>query len=135
MDNQVNQHIEMPKIQDTDKVADDSVAVQRQVSPRTTETKQRIFKLTVNFLKQRIVNLTDVKVVQKKGKQTVSLKLAKKEEKTWHKLLDNARTQEAVADDTANSNTNFTSCASQTTLNDFSKNLEEPLLPIEREGD
>ena len=39
MDNQVNQHIEMPQIQFTDKVADESVAVQRQVSPRTTETK------------------------------------------------------------------------------------------------
>ena len=46
IDNQVNQHIEMPP----DKVADDSVAVQRQVSPRTTETKQQIFKLKVNIL-------------------------------------------------------------------------------------
>ena len=54
MDNQVNQHIEMPQIQYTDKVADISVAVQRQVSPRTTETKHRIFKLTVNICKQRI---------------------------------------------------------------------------------
>ena len=35
----MNQHIEMPQIQHTDKVADKSVAVQRQVSPRTTETK------------------------------------------------------------------------------------------------
>ena len=39
MDNQVYQHIEVPQIQYTDKVADDSVAVQRPVSPRTTETK------------------------------------------------------------------------------------------------
>ena len=39
MDNQMNQHIEMPQIQYTDKVADNSVAVQRQVSPRTTDTK------------------------------------------------------------------------------------------------
>ena len=51
MDNQVNQYIEMPQIQYTDKDADDSVAVQRQVSPRTTETKHRIF--TVNIFKQR----------------------------------------------------------------------------------
>ena len=29
----------MPQIQYTDKVADDSVAVPRQISPRTTETK------------------------------------------------------------------------------------------------
>ena len=35
----MNQHIEMPQIQYTDKVADRSVAVRRQVSPRTSETK------------------------------------------------------------------------------------------------
>ena len=35
-------------------------------------------------------------------------------------------TKEAVADDTANSNTSITSYVSQTTLSDFSKNLEEP---------
>ena len=34
-----NQHIEIPQIQYTDKVADESVAVQQQISPRTTETK------------------------------------------------------------------------------------------------
>ena len=34
----MNQHIEKPQIQSTDKVADESVAVQRQISPRTTET-------------------------------------------------------------------------------------------------
>ena len=39
MDYQMNQHIEMPQIQYTDKVAGKSVAVQRQLSPRTTETK------------------------------------------------------------------------------------------------
>ena len=39
MANQMNHHIEMPQIQYTDKVADESVAVQRQISPRTTETK------------------------------------------------------------------------------------------------
>ena len=39
MANQKNQHIEIPQIQCTDIVADKSVAVQRQVSPRTTETK------------------------------------------------------------------------------------------------
>ena len=37
--NPSNQHIEMPKIRYTDKVADDFVAVPRQISPRTTETK------------------------------------------------------------------------------------------------
>ena len=139
MDNRVNQHIEMPQIQYTDKVADKSVVVQRQVSPRTTETKHRIFKLTAIICKQRIFKLLDlaheitgVKVAQKKGKQTVSLNLAKKEKKTWHKLLDDASTMEGVADDTANSNTNFTSCVSQTTLSDFTKNLEE-LSPTENE--
>ena len=39
MANPRNQYIEMPQIQHTDKVADESVVVQRQVSPRTTETK------------------------------------------------------------------------------------------------
>ena len=39
MDNQMNQHIEMPQIQYTDKVADDSIVIQGQISPRTTETK------------------------------------------------------------------------------------------------
>ena len=39
MDNQMDQHIEMPQIQYTDKVADKSVAVHRQILPRTTETK------------------------------------------------------------------------------------------------
>ena len=39
MANPRNQHIEIPQIQKTDKVADESVAVQRQISPRTTETK------------------------------------------------------------------------------------------------
>ena len=88
--------------------------------------KQRIFKLS-----GLAHEITGVKVAQKKGKQTVSLKLAK-EEKTWHKLLDDASTKEAVADDTASSNTDITSCVSQTTLSDFSKNLEEPS-PTENE--
>ena len=39
MANPRNQHIEMPHIQYTHKVAHESGAVQRQVSPRTTETK------------------------------------------------------------------------------------------------
>ena len=86
--------------------------------------------------------ITGVQVAQKKGKQTFYPKLAKREEKTWHKLLDDrqhatesahiASTTEAVADDTANSNTSITSRVSQTTLSDFSKNLEEPS-PTENE--
>ena len=182
-------HTEIPQIQYTDKVADESVAVHRQFSPRTTETKapkhqwddrsggdadkdvqgkaitkyswsegknavniyleldglddvtEDAFKaesgmtnvsLTIASVagKQRIFTLTGlaheitgVKVAQKKGKQTVSLKLAKKEKKTWHKLLDDASTKEAAADDTANSNTSITSRVSQTILSDFSKNL------------
>ena len=39
MVNPTNQHIEMPQIQYTDKVADESVAVQRHVSQRAIETK------------------------------------------------------------------------------------------------
>ena len=34
-----HQHIEIPQFQYTDKVADDSIVIQRQISPRTTETK------------------------------------------------------------------------------------------------
>ena len=123
VENQVNQHIEMPQIQHTDKVADDSVAVQRQVSPRTTGTKHRIFKLTVDILKQRIFKLIDL------AHEITGVKVA---QKTWHKLLDDASTKEAVADNTANSKTNITSCVNQTTLSDFSKNLEEPS-PTENE--
>ena len=90
MDKQV-----MPQIQYTDKVAYESVVVQRQVSPRTSETKPRIFKLTVNTCKQRIFKLTDLaqEIIGVKGAQ-----------KTCAKLLDDASTKEAVADDTANSN-------------------------------
>ena len=66
------------------------------------------------------------------GKTDGFFEAREEEEKTWHKLLDDASTKEAVADDTANSNTNITSRVSQTTLSDFSKNLEEPS-PIENE--
>ena len=93
----------------------------------------QIFKLTVNICRQRIFTLTGlahemkgVKVAQKKGKQMASLKLVKKEKRTGHKLLGEASTKEAVADDTANNNTSITSRVSQTTLSDFSKNLQEP---------
>ena len=89
--------------------------------------KQRIFTLT-----GLAHEVTGVKVVQKKGKQTVSLKLAKKEKKTWHKLLDEASTEEAVAENTKNSNTSITSRVRQTTLIDFSKNVEK-LSPAEKE--
>ena len=92
--------------------------------------KQRIFKLT--GLPHEI---TGVQVAQKKGKQTVSLEIAKREEKTWHKLLDDRQhatesshivsTKEAVADNTTSSITDITSRVSQTTLSDFSKNMEE----------
>ena len=131
--NQMNQHIGIPQIQYTDKVADDIVAVQRQVSSRTTETKHRIFKLKVNICKQRIFKLIDL------AHEITGVKVA---QTTWYKLLDDrqhatesshiAQTKEAVADDTANSNTDITSCVSQTTLGDFSKNLEEPS-PTENE--
>ena len=75
-------------------------------------------------------------------KQTFYSKLAKREEKTWHKLLDDHQhatgsshipsTKEVVADDTANSNTDITSRVIQTTLSDFYKNFEEPS-PTENE--
>ena len=39
MANPKDQHIEIPQIQNTDKIDDDSIVIQRQVSPRSTETK------------------------------------------------------------------------------------------------
>ena len=108
MDNQV-----MPQIQYNDKVADETVVVQRQVSPRTT------FKLTVNMCKQRIFKLLDL------AQEITGVKVA---QKSWHKLLDDASTKEAFADDTANRNTSITSRVSQTALSDFHKFLEEPSL-------
>ena len=60
MDNQMNLHIEMPQIQYTDRVADDSVAVPRQVAPRTTETKHRIVKLMGHIFKLRLFKLIDL---------------------------------------------------------------------------
>ena len=80
--------------------------VQRQVSPRTTETKQ-IFKLTVNICKQRFFNLT-VTVCTQANEKLIDLAHeipgVKVPQKTGHKLLEDASTKEAVADDTANSN-------------------------------
>ena len=134
MANPRNQHIEIPQIQYTDKVADESVAVQRQISPRTTETKapehqqddrsggdadkdvqgvaitkrcwsggkkmitickQRFFNLTITVRTQQFVKLVDL------AHKIPGVKVA---QKTWHKLLEDDSTKEAVADDTANSN-------------------------------
>ena len=104
MDNQVNQHIDMRQIQHTDKVADESVVAQRQISSRTTETKAPEHQWD-----DRSGTLT-------------------KDQKAFHI----ASKKETVADDTANSNTSITSRVSQTTLSDFTKNLEEPS-PTEKE--
>ena len=129
IDNQMNQHIDMPQNQHTDKVADESVAVQRQVSQRTTETKapelqwddqpggdadkdvqgEAITKYcwsegekTVSICKQRIFKFIDL------AHEITGVKVA---QKTWHKLLDErqhatksshiAPTKEIVEDDTA----------------------------------
>ena len=81
--------------------------------------KQRMFRL-IGLAHE----ITGVKVAQKKGKHTVFLKLSK-EEKTRHRLLDDASKKGAVADDTASSNTDIAFCVSQTTLSDCSKYLEE----------
>ena len=115
--------IEMPQIQYTGKVADDSVPVQRQVSPRTTETKHRIFKLTANICKQRIFRLIDL------AHEITGVKVV---QKTWHKLLDDRQHASershiaAMKEVAANSNTDISSRVSQTTLSDVSKNMEEP---------
>ena len=95
--------------------------VQRQVSLRTTETKQN-FKLAVNICKQRIFKLIDL------AQEIIGVKVA---QKTLHKLLDDPSTKEAVTDDTANNNTKITPSVNQTTLSNFSINLEE-LSPTQR---
>ena len=73
--------------------------------------------------KQQIFKLIDL------AHEIPGVKVARK---TWYKLLEDASTKEAVADDTANSNTDITFRVSQTTLSDSSKNLEEPS-PTENE--
>ena len=57
--------------------------------------KQRFFNLTVTICTQQIIKLIDL------AHEIPGVKVA---QKTWHKLLDDAPTKEAVADDTANSN-------------------------------
>ena len=47
MDNQV-----MPQIQYTDKVAAESVVIQRQVSPRTTNSKSAFHHITMHWIKE-----------------------------------------------------------------------------------
>ena len=106
MDNQVNQHIEMPQIQHTGKVADESVVAQRQISPRTTETKAPEHQWNDRSGDDSRIEIPTLTEDQK------ALHITSK--------------KETVADDTANGNTSITSRVSQTTLSDFSKNLEEP---------
>ena len=113
MDNQVNQHIEMPQTQHTDKVADDSVVIQNQISPRTTETKAPEHQWDD----------------RSGGDSRIEISTMTKDENALHI----ASKKETVADDTANNSyTSITSHGSQTTLSDFSKKLEEPS-PTEKE--
>ena len=60
-----------------------------------TMCKQRFFNLTMTVCTQQIFKLIDL------AHEIPGVKVA---QKTWHKLLDDASTKEAVADDTANSN-------------------------------
>ena len=57
--------------------------------------KQRFFNLTVTVCTQQIFELIDL------AHEIPGVKVA---QKTWHKLLEDASTKEAVADDMANSN-------------------------------
>ena len=57
--------------------------------------KQRFFNLTVTVCTQQMFELIDL------AHEIPGFKVA---QKTWHKLLEDASTKEAVADDTANSN-------------------------------
>ena len=100
MDNQVNQHIGMPQIQHTDKVADDSSVIQRQLSPRTTETRAPEHQWDD----------------RSGGDSRIGIST----------LTKDPSKKETISDDTTNSNTSITSRVSQSTPSDFSKNLEEP---------
>ena len=118
-----------------DEVADDAFKVESDktnvsLTIASVAGMQRIFKLT-----GLAHEITGVKVAQKKGKHTVSLKPAKKEEETRHKLLDDASTKEAVADDTASCDTYITSRVSQTTLSDLLQELGGTFSHRERGGD
>ena len=102
------------ELHDWDDVADDAFKVESDktnvsLTIASVAGKQRIFKL-VGLAHE----IAGIKVDQKKGKQSVSLKLAKMEEKTWHKLLDDRQhatesshivSTEVVVDDTTNSHT------------------------------
>ena len=94
-DNQVNQHIEVPQIQHTDRVADESVVSQRQISSRTTETKA---------LEHQWDDRSG-------GDSRIEIPTLTKDQKALHI----ASKKETVADDTANSNS-ITSRVSQTTV-------------------
>ena len=89
--------------------------------------KQRIFKLT-----GLAHEITGVKVAQKKGKTDVLPEAREEGREDLAQVVDDASTKEAVADDTASSNTDITSRVSQTTLSDFSKSFKEPS-PTEKE--
>ena len=145
------------RIQCTDKVADESVAVQRRIWPRTTETKahehqqddrsggdadkdvqgeaitkhcwsggkkmisicnQRFFNLTVTVCTQQFFKLIDL------AHEIPGVKVA---QKTWHKLLEDASTKEAVADDTANSNSLTHSPSQSWSKETKSSGFEEPV--------
>ena len=73
------------------------------------------------------------KKTNEKTKMKKKKTILKKSKNVFSKISSHiASTKEAVADDTANSNTNITSCVNQTTLSDFSKNMKEPS-PTENE--
>ena len=57
--------------------------------------KQRFFNLTITICTQQFFKLIDL------AHEISGVKVA---QKTWRKLLEDASTKEAVADDTANSN-------------------------------
>ena len=86
--------------------------IQRQISPRTTETKAPEHQWDD----------------QSSGDSRIEILTLTKDQKALHIAFK----KETVADDTANSHTSITSRVSQTTLSDVSKNLEE-LSPIKKE--
>ena len=120
MANPRNQHIEIPQLQHTVKVADaETKAPEHQQDDRsggdadkdvqgeaTTKHCWSGMKKMISICKQRFFNLITVCTQQilkliDLAHEIPGVKVA---QKTWHKLLDHASMKDAVADDTANSN-------------------------------
>ena len=127
-----NQHTEIPHIQYTDKIADKSVAVQRQISPRniyldldglddvTEDALKTEFTVSLTVVQSRASSEFSRSLAwrtpRRKEKQTFYPNPVKKEEKTSHKIARRFFNEGGSRGRHSNSNTNITFCVNQTTL-------------------